>query len=677
MGASIWSPGSSVVLDSASLAALTASNGSSKVGFIAAGVGALARTMQDKARDWIDISDYALGNGADEHVAIQKAVNAAAGSMLVFRPTATGYASTIPITVPANTTLLGCGSVFTNLLSDIFVADSVDKLDISEFNFIGNNALIPSTTIAAAGTFTPASWYQILTIGSTDFVAIGAATNTVGVIFQAAGIGAGTGTANPIARGAVAIWCKDTSAPCSYVNVHDNNCYQIKLFSSFTTLHQSGVPYTYTYYRTAANIARHIKIHNNTGYTSAPWTGENGGTGMFVQVGFSRNVTVSNNTLQGFCDAIQLLAGGAPAFHDWAQDIVGGDSTICGNSIQGTNSGISVISCNNVSVSGNTICDVQGDTSLDAELCKNVSFTGNTLENVLRPFSIFWCNANISFVGNTASVIADGQAWYPSVVAPYANAGEIIYANNVVTGPATAGHLVQFPLGAGVKSYKITGNTFTNIYWPGSNKVNGFIFTDNTLIYEVAPPAWALATPDAISATYTKPATVPTIIVENNQILNRTAAFGSIGTGIEIQTCTVACKIRIQGNHIEAGLSMNIPDPTGTAMKTIQVVNNTLHNTVGPIKSSGAYTIDRIFYSDNIDLSGLDPFALLKANGPNSGGASSAIWQATGINVYFTVGSKIMAIDPAGAAIPGWYCITAGHANGGTGVWKTLPVLGV
>jgi hypothetical protein len=47
----------------------------------------------------------------------------------------------------------------------------------------------------AAGSFTPGVAYVILSIGSTDFTAIGAASNTVGLGFVATGAGSGSGTA--------------------------------------------------------------------------------------------------------------------------------------------------------------------------------------------------------------------------------------------------------------------------------------------------------------------------------------------------------------------------------------------------------------------------------------------------------------------------------------------------
>ena len=53
----------------------------------------------------------------------------------------------------------------------------------------------PLTTEVAAGSFVIGDEYQIKTVGTTDFTAIGADSNTVGLFFRATGVGSGTGLA--------------------------------------------------------------------------------------------------------------------------------------------------------------------------------------------------------------------------------------------------------------------------------------------------------------------------------------------------------------------------------------------------------------------------------------------------------------------------------------------------
>lgn len=51
-------------------------------------------------------------------------------------------------------------------------------------------------TIVNAGSFVVGEIYEIVSVGTTDFTLIGAASNTVGLIFTATGVGSGTGTAS-------------------------------------------------------------------------------------------------------------------------------------------------------------------------------------------------------------------------------------------------------------------------------------------------------------------------------------------------------------------------------------------------------------------------------------------------------------------------------------------------
>jgi hypothetical protein len=84
----------------------------------------------------------------------------------------TGYA--------ANDTFMVVGNGLFLVLQDHLSAATFDRAD---------------GTAVTAGAFGVGTQYTILTVGTTDFTLIGAASNTIGVVFTATGAGAGTGTA--------------------------------------------------------------------------------------------------------------------------------------------------------------------------------------------------------------------------------------------------------------------------------------------------------------------------------------------------------------------------------------------------------------------------------------------------------------------------------------------------
>lgn len=58
-----------------------------------------------------------------------------------------------------------------------------------------NDEVRAEESIVTAGAFVVGQVYTITTIGTTNFTLIGAASNTIGVVFTATGVGTGTGTA--------------------------------------------------------------------------------------------------------------------------------------------------------------------------------------------------------------------------------------------------------------------------------------------------------------------------------------------------------------------------------------------------------------------------------------------------------------------------------------------------
>ena len=118
-------------VDSASLAA---PGGSALIGFIQAGAGAVAETVQSKLRQYISIKDFgAVGDGStDDTAAIQAAVTACAGSALYVPPCASFYKITSPIVGVSNILILGSGlagtirNTTTGVSSDINILQFTD-----------------------------------------------------------------------------------------------------------------------------------------------------------------------------------------------------------------------------------------------------------------------------------------------------------------------------------------------------------------------------------------------------------------------------------------------------------------------------------------------------------------------------------------------------------------------
>ena len=75
----------------------------------------------------------------------------------------------------------------TTSMRDALVADTVRPIYLVNMEFDQN---------IAAGTFVTGHKYKIVSLGTTDFTAIGASANTVGVTFTATGAGSGSGIAS-------------------------------------------------------------------------------------------------------------------------------------------------------------------------------------------------------------------------------------------------------------------------------------------------------------------------------------------------------------------------------------------------------------------------------------------------------------------------------------------------
>ena len=135
----------------------------------------------------------------------------------------------------------------------------------------------PSTV--NAGSFLPGYTYTIVSVGTTNFMAIGAASNTIGVVFIATGVGSGTGTA----------------------------------------LSQGGVPYSNISFWTSPGVNQSVEIwtrHQIQQFTSLqnviqypPGFGRLILLGTAIEIAPSFGCTVSPETVQNYRNAEALVNG--------------------------------------------------------------------------------------------------------------------------------------------------------------------------------------------------------------------------------------------------------------------------------------------------------------------------------------------------------------------------------
>jgi len=134
------------------------------------------------------------------------AKNAASGSSSLYwnttgsSNTASGFASLYNNTTGHSNTANGYESLHYNLTGHHNTASGLYSLRYNttgSYNTAsGYKSLHNSGKIVTAGSFVVGVAYTIQSVGTTDFTAIGASANTVGVVFTATGVGSGTGTAS-------------------------------------------------------------------------------------------------------------------------------------------------------------------------------------------------------------------------------------------------------------------------------------------------------------------------------------------------------------------------------------------------------------------------------------------------------------------------------------------------
>ena len=160
--------------------------------------------------NWINLATYnLLGAGTNLKYYIQNSTGGAYNDVTPIRTTtaagdvtfaATNGSTTLTVTDLAHGAQAGDFVCYTGAVSLGGVITATVLNREYQVQTVTSNNVYTITSSASAGGFVIGVTYVIETVGTTNFVSIGAASSTIGVVFTATGIGSGTGTASPRAN---------------------------------------------------------------------------------------------------------------------------------------------------------------------------------------------------------------------------------------------------------------------------------------------------------------------------------------------------------------------------------------------------------------------------------------------------------------------------------------------
>jgi hypothetical protein len=444
---------------------LAASNGSFGVGFIQAGVGALARTAQSKMRDIVSVQDF--GTDAAAFTAALAAASA------VFVP-AGSYTIDSTVTVPAGKTVIGAGrnSVIINTSTNVTV-----------FDITGNGVSIEGITFDNAGTgrIVSAPQRESLTIERCAFQSA-AAASTNALVYTSG----------------------------SFATIRDN---------VFVTLRTNAAAYALVIDRTSGAINIESSVHEN----------RFGGTGRAMLVYSSDNsprpegVLITDNTFIGTSNnlVIETVLQATVANNVFDQ---GNTAQII---LKPVNTGIENVqfvgnyfSTPNQPVTG---VAVGHDNTNPAVPLRHLSFTGNTFAFCGFGLSLKNGASRATVTGNTFAACANGidLSQAQTCVVTSNTFGTISAANLILTDGASGGPFIvdgnQFDSAAG---NVITRTSNTKFIFGGTNQgkpLAGWVSasTDTT----TTPSGGFLAIPHGMSGTPRKDRIIVTVADDVAQFL--------------------------------------------------------------------------------------------------------------------------------------------------------------
>lgn len=418
-------------VNSAVLSQIGAPDGSSLVGFLQAGTGAVARTGQAKMRDTVSVKDFgAVADGVTDDAAAFTAALAAATS--VFVPAGT-YLINSTVTVPAGRTLTGAGRASTTINT---------TTNNTVLNITGNSVQVDGIKFDNAGTgrIISAPLRESVTIERCEF-ASSAAASTNALIYSSG----------------------------SFATIRDN---------ALTSLRTNAAAYALILDRTTGVINIESSVHEN----------RFGGTGKAIWIGSSdtsprpEGILITENTFIGTAENLVIETVLQATIADNVFDQGNAKQVV----LKPVNTGIE-----NVQFTGNYFSTpnqttsgvgVEHDNTNPAVPLRYITFTGNTFAFCGFGLALKTGASRVTAMGNTFAAIGSGgislnQAQTCVVIGN--TFGSITGSNLVLTDGASGGPFIidgnQFDSAAGNVFTKTSADKFV---FGGTNqgrKMGGWI----------------------------------------------------------------------------------------------------------------------------------------------------------------------------------------------------------
>lgn len=446
---------------------------SDDVAFLAAGIGAVIRTVKDKLGESVSVKDFgAVGNGvAPDTAAVQTCLTANAGKTVLFPP---GTYKLNTITVPANTFVFAYGATL-----DFSASDQKGVVFANGGGMFGGTVVGIGGTVFGNGTGIYAAGVDNSPSAPTYIKCPIIRDVTVrdfryhGILFEFARHGyVDNCVVHTCGYGGIG------GISVDYVNFDNNIVHDIA---------GAGAPDTYGVILsswenslTASPRSTNCAIRNNTIYNVPNWEGidTHGGT----------QISITGNIVSNCRFGIAVVGGDTLGVTDrGAKDI-----TVTGNTVIGRNDGacITVAGTNpeyasGVVVSGNTLKDggQAGNTSsgsIRAYNCYNLTISGNSIQTpYVYGINLIQNIGACTVSGNTIVDARDNTQQYPACIAITANAvSASIFGNTfgyVSSGVGTYVSVLSISIGAALTGLDID---------IGRNSFRGI--TSSTLTYNEA-----------------------------------------------------------------------------------------------------------------------------------------------------------------------------------------------